>query len=119
MSPVAMLRAAAVTLLVLAVIPLVTFFAVGYVIPIALLVVGVALVASRPRPGAALIATAAVLLGGGVLWAGWILGVLINGDPVSVGLELFLGVLLPLAALACLVAAVRVWRTFRRSPVAH
>jgi hypothetical protein len=115
MSPLTMFRTATAALLVLAVVPLVTFFAVGYLIPIAALIAALVLAGRRPRAAAGLSATAAALLGGGVLWAGWILGVIINGDRLD-GSGLALSVAIPVVSVVCLVAALRVWRASSRTP---
>ena len=115
MSPLNVLRIATAALLVLAVVPFVAFLAVGFLIPIAALIAALVVAGRRPRVAAALSATAAALYGGGVLWAGWILGVVINGDRPA-GPDLTLGVVVPVVSAVCLVAAVRVWRAARRTP---
>jgi hypothetical protein len=117
MSPTNLLRGTTAVLLVLAVVPLVAFLAVGFLIPIALLVGSLVSGRRRPRVAAGLTAAGAALLGGGVLWAGWILGVVINGDGVPGGWDLAMAVAIPLVSTACLIAAARVWRTAGRAAV--
>ena len=97
MSPLNAFRIATAALLVLAVVPFAVFLAVGFLVPIAALI-GALVVAGRwPRVAAGLSATAAALYGGGVLWAGWILGVVINGDRPA-GPDLALGVVIPVVS---------------------
>ena len=113
MSAKELFRITTAALLVLAVVPLVAFLAVGYLVPVALLAAALVLSARRVRMAAALASAGAVVVGGGIVWAAWILGALgdnAGSGPVD-GVELTLDVILPLASIACLVAAVRVWRS--------